>query len=173
MATGQIQIDLERGAGGFRHLHTCTCSLCGNKRPIRERILEKTKLAKSGCHEWTGKIAADGYGIIRVNGKDVRVHRISFHLSVRPIERHEVICHRCDNRRCIRTDHLFVGSRADNNRDMALKGRARNRNTGKPTCDRGHPFTPENTLKTQNGERQCRECRRQRLRRYRAARRAA
>jgi hypothetical protein len=35
------------------------------------------------------------------------------------------ILHRCDVRRCVRPDHLFVGTRADNNRDTASKGRIR------------------------------------------------
>jgi hypothetical protein len=34
------------------------------------------------------------------------------------------VLHRCDNPSCVNLDHLFVGTKADNNLDMKLKGRA-------------------------------------------------
>jgi hypothetical protein len=78
------------------------------------------------CWLWTGAVNDSGYGKLTANGsKAYRAHRFSYELANGPLEKEVCVLHRCDVRRCVRPDHLFIGSRGDNNRDAASKGRGR------------------------------------------------
>jgi hypothetical protein len=87
-----------------------------------------------GCWLWTAATNG-GYGIIgtRKHASPVRAHRVSWEIAFGPIPEGLFVCHNCDAnypvgdktyRRCVRPDHLFLGTVLDNQRDMALKGRA-------------------------------------------------
>ncbi len=74
------------------------------------------------CHEWKGGRFSTGYGAFRMDGKTVYAHRLAFFFAH---GRWATPCtlHKCDNRPCVRGDHLFEGTKGDNNRDRHRKGR--------------------------------------------------
>lgn len=90
-----------------------------------------------GCWEWQGCITKNGYGRFGVLARKLSVwtHRYALELAGIEIPPGMCACHKCDNRKCVRPDHLFVGTLADNVRDMRAKGRNR-------TCPNPEKFSP-------------------------------
>jgi hypothetical protein len=81
------------------------------------------------CWIWTGRTQAPPnlpYGMISWNGKERSTHRLSYELEYGPIgNRRILVLHKCDNPRCVRPAHLFLGSHQDNATDRDQKGRFR------------------------------------------------
>lgn len=81
----------------------------------------------SGCWLWVGAFGNSGYGQMGHNTERgyqlICAHRFSWELHNGSISQGLCVLHRCDNPRCVRPDHLFLGSRADNARDRDQKGR--------------------------------------------------
>ena len=99
--------------------------------PMEQRFWAQVRKGR-GCWTWVGNLAAKGYGKIRTAGRGsawLYAHRASWQLHNGPIPNGLCVLHRCDNPPCVNPEHLWLGTWADNNRDMALKGRARNQNS--------------------------------------------
>lgn len=94
--------------------------------PLEQRFWKYVNKT-DGCWLWTGKARREfGYGAIAIGGKNggaMPSHRASWLIHFGDIPDGMCVCHTCDVPACVRPDHLFLGTRSDNNKDMALKNR--------------------------------------------------
>ncbi len=75
------------------------------------------------CHEWTRAMSPLGYGVVRMEGRNFFTHRVAYFLKHGPFPNKLNICHHCDNPKCCNSNHLFLGTQADNIHDMFQKDR--------------------------------------------------
>lgn len=89
---------------------------------LRRRFHAGYSIAPSSCWAWQRAVGTNGYGFIGFGGHGViTAHRASWLLHHSdPGE--QMVLHKCDNRRCVNPEHLYLGSAKDNAADLMTRG---------------------------------------------------
>jgi predicted XRE-type DNA-binding protein len=98
-------------------------------KPLAEKFWAKVQRGQSHeCWLWIGVRFPDGYGFMHRSSKPLlwwRAHCLSWEVHCGPIPNGLCVLHHCDNPSCVNPAHLYVGTRADNARDRALRKRGK------------------------------------------------
>jgi hypothetical protein len=80
----------------------------------------------TGCWIWLGALGKDNYGIHSDHATQTTMgaHRRVYQILVGPIPKGQCALHRCDNPWCVNPEHIFLGTKGDNNRDRHSKRRS-------------------------------------------------
>ena len=89
-----------------------------DKKRFEDKILKT-----DDCWVYTGGINSTGRGVFWLNGKSIKAHRFAWIVNSGEIKNGLLVCHKCDNGKCVKPSHLFLGTYKDNTNDMIKKGR--------------------------------------------------
>lgn len=133
------------------------------RRQTKESFLKRVRIKSTGCWHFKGASDSRGYGKVGLSGKVVGAHRASWILHNGEIVGDLLVCHKCDNPRCVNPEHLFLGTHQDNMQDMINKGRAGFQNgigggAKKDFCKKGHEYLVLGFYLNHRGHKNCKQC---------------
>ena len=87
-------------------------------RKTKDRFFKFIDRMQAGeCWNWNGSLAKNGYGEFYYNSRPVYAHRFSYELFFGPFPTFALVLHKCDNKRCINPNHLYLGTYTQNLND--------------------------------------------------------
>lgn len=100
----------------------------------KEKLLAMSEIdPETGCRNWIGGLRdtnpKKSYGVVYIKNKTMAAHRVSYEVFKGEKPGELLVCHKCDNPRCINPDHLFLGTALDNHNDCYNKGRHKGNGT--------------------------------------------
>lgn len=110
--------------------HRCLTIAEKIKRPLADRFNEKYKRGRD-CWLWFGATDGTGYGKMMTGSRTdssqrlVPAHRISYEIHYGSIDPGLLVLHKCDTPKCVRPDHLYLGTQKQNVHDAIRRGRFR------------------------------------------------
>jgi len=93
-------------------------------RTAEERFWLKVEKWSDGCENFIGATDKDGYGRASYRGKPIPAHRLAWQLRHGEIPEGMCVLHTCNRPNCVADEHLYLGTRADNQKYMVEQGRS-------------------------------------------------
>lgn len=112
----------------YKESDTCyTCSLTVRHGSAADKSIKFwSRIDKTEyCWNWTGPVSNRGHGCVTIDRIPMTAYRYSWLLHNGPVPDKLYVLHKCDNRLCVKPDHLWLGTQSDNMQDMVSKGRHR------------------------------------------------
>lgn len=94
-------------------------------RPKDQLYQQIEKDQETGCWNWVGSMFASGYGQFinkLVSKHPTPAHKASWIINIGSVPDGLLVCHKCDNRRCVNPNHLYLGTNSDNMLDRSQRG---------------------------------------------------
>lgn len=123
-----------------------------NAKAMAERIVPLTPLkdyhlrnflsrvnyfGSNGCWEWIGAFykredGSESYGRFCYNYQSYCAHRVSYYIEHGLDPGSLLVCHKCNNPKCVNPGHLYIGTNSDNQKQSYSEGRHDQRGVKNP-----------------------------------------